>query len=1036
MINLRCCRQPRAIYRDLVLVSLICSLLTQPRGAEATWRPDGVPLGPPRTAQIYPRLAPDGAGGSIIVWQDNRSCASVAAIYAQRFDATGHALWGTDGTPVATAVGAQTFPQVVSDMAGGAILFWQDNRGSDTDIYAQRLSSTGAALWAPDGIPICTKPDDQSFGQPYTHAAVSDGMGGALVAWTDSRTAATTGVDIYIQHVKDSGVRTFPVDGLPVCTAPGGQLMPAITGDGAGGAVVAWTDDRGGGDVYAQRITAAGSAAWTSDGAPVCAAAGLQWFVDLVGDGSGGAIITWQDSRGVNDDIYAQRVSSGGTVLWSPSDGVNLSPVPGLQMAPQIVSDGASGAIIAFTDRGVDPSGDIHAQRVNGSGALLWLGISGVTICGVTGEQDVQRILADGAGGAIVSWEDKRSGPYYDLYAQRINPGGTPSWSPSTGVAISTAPYQQQYDDVVSDGSGGAILVWEDRRSGLGVSDVGFDIYARRVNSAGFALWDPDGDVVSAPGAAQRAPAIVADGLGGTLFAWEDYRIGCIGKIYAQGLDASGNLTWGADGGPLADLGTGSQQGPKMCTDGWASRGAYVVWTDFRNGNADIYAQHMDGTPGVYWSGGFGLGVCVNPSPQITPNIVACESGGAIIVWDDERGGADVVYAQKLLDTGAVAPGWPTDGLPVVTATNATKLIAPQVVSDGADGCIVTWQDGRAGNFDIYAQRIDAAGARRWVISGLALCAATGDQTKPQIVSDGAGGAIVTWEDNRAGNTDVYARRVDSTGSPLWALDGVLVYADANAQSQPVIAIDGVGGAIVAWRDDRGGTQDVYAQRLNSSGAALWPSGGVAVCAGPGPQQDPAIISDGAHGAVIAWRDARSGQDDIYTQRLDGAGTPHCSACGIGVCTATAQQYENVLAPDGAGGAIVAWTDYRSTRADDIEVYASRFAPECGSYATGVHDAPTLAAADRLIQNRPNPFNPTTVISYSLVTGGHVNVSIFDFAGRRVRTLLDTSQSAGPQHVMWNGDLDSGGRAATGPYFYVVTFPDGKRSSKKMLLLR
>src|SRR5262245_4583427 len=63
---------------------------------------------------------------------------------------------------------------------------------------------------------------------------------------------------------------------VPLCTAGNGQNFPSVISDGAGGAIVAWQDMRGGvgspGDIYAQRVNAAGVALWAAQGASVCTA--------------------------------------------------------------------------------------------------------------------------------------------------------------------------------------------------------------------------------------------------------------------------------------------------------------------------------------------------------------------------------------------------------------------------------------------------------------------------------------------------------------------------------------------------------------------------------------------------------------------------------------------------------------------------------------------------------------------------------------------------------------------------------------------
>src|SRR5262245_22429953 len=102
--------------------------------------------------------------------------------------------------------------------------------------------------------------------------------------------------------------------------------------------------------------------------------------------------------------------------------------------------------------------------------------------------------------------------------------------------------------------------------------------------------------------------------------------------------------------------------------------------------------------------------------------------------------------------------------------TQSTPPPLAASISDGAGGTIVAWEEFRsATSYDIYAQKLNAAGATQWTAAGVAVCAAADFQQSPQLVSDGAGGAIVTWLDSRSGAAHVYAQRVDAAGAPQWA---------------------------------------------------------------------------------------------------------------------------------------------------------------------------------------------------------------------------------------------------------------------------
>ncbi|MEK7329334.1 MAG: T9SS type A sorting domain-containing protein, partial [Candidatus Eisenbacteria bacterium] len=104
-------------------------------------------------------------------------------------------------------------------------------------------------------------------------------------------------------------------------------------------------------------------------------------------------------------------------------------------------------------------------------------------------------------------------------------------------------------------------------------------------------------------------------------------------------------------------------------------------------------------------------------------------------------------------------------------------------------------------------------------------------------------------------------------------------------------------------------------------------------------------------------------------------------------------------------------------------------------FAADVPSQPQIPQ-NRLFQNRPNPFNPETIIPYSVAAKGKVTIGIYDISGRCIRTLVDAVKDPGIYQTRWTGELDSGGKAASSIYFYRITYPDGASLAKKMALLR
>jgi len=94
--------------------------------------------------------------------------------------------------------------------------------------------------------------------------------------------------------------------------------------------------------------------------------------------------------------------------------------------------------------------------------------------------------------------------------------------------------------------------------------------------------------------------------------------------------------------------------------------------------------------------------------------------------------------------------------------------------------------------------------------------------------------------------------------------------------------------------------------------------------------------------------------------------------------------------------------------------------------------SPTAAV---LSSPRPNPFNPSTMIAYSVPRKEHVKLSIYDISGRLVQTLVDESQEAGPHTITWNGRDGSGKQVTSGVYLYQLLAGDFVQT-KRMVLLK
>lgn len=464
----------RILIKSFINIIVLSSIVAGNLFADWPCRSDSaVPIVTSIGTQWNIQTTTDQKLGTILVWQDRRDAMYGDKLYAQRINFSGLPLWESDGVRLTNTIGLQYHPQIISDGKGGAYIVWQEDRlGGNHNIYLQRIDANGNKLWNVEGVPICTAVGDQYYPQLAT-----DGAGGVIVTWQDRRSGRYV---IYAQHVDSSGSIDWPQNGLYICTGSGDQVDPRITYDGRGGVIIAWLDYRSGtgyADIYAQRILRSGQFIWQDLGNAVCTALYSQLNIRLTTDTTGGAIIIWQDRRNrTYDNIYAQRIDINGNTRWA-ANGVALAQVAGAQSDPQVVSDHAGGAIVAWHDNRKGTNYDIYIQRINSLGVLLWK-TAGTPVCETIGHQYYPQI-AFHSGYTVVAWQDQR-GFDYDIYTQLLNLSGQLMWA-KDGIPIITYRNEQIRPKITSDSAYGAIITWQDSR----LRSDSYDIFAHRIGANG-----------------------------------------------------------------------------------------------------------------------------------------------------------------------------------------------------------------------------------------------------------------------------------------------------------------------------------------------------------------------------------------------------------------------------------------------------------------------------------------------------------------------------------------------------------------------
>jgi len=436
-------------------------------------------------------------------------------------------------------------PLVVRDSSGGALAIYEILKGDDArELYAQRISSGGSLQWGEKGVLIGCGYERES--STFDWHMVSDGAGGAIIAWEAFPTKPDW--DLPYEEWKVHRVTTILRLDSQGNILWRREVKPfyIMISDGSGGAIISYVDySSEAKTLNALRIDSRGDYPWGEDGVS------LFWgnyssSLRMVGDGSGGTIIVQQDDRYLSDtrfQCFAQKVDSMGRLIWGEKGIPVYIPLESFEPV-ELINDGSGGAILARIMQ-IGGSFDIYVQRVDSSGKTLWqqdgkpLGLSKEEF-----RLQVQ-MIADGQGGVVLIWDE---GP--SIYAQKIDTAGNAGWQ-SGGVQVYHQEIeeflQSFYRDVASDDDGGAIVVWwyqgkTEARHGA--------LRAQRLSANGKALWQANGVLVSTGVKGHYTPATISqDSFGGALVAWGIGRNrNHAEKSYVQKIDSGGNLLWGAKG--------------------------------------------------------------------------------------------------------------------------------------------------------------------------------------------------------------------------------------------------------------------------------------------------------------------------------------------------------------------------------------------------------------------------------------------------------------------------------------------------------
>ncbi len=409
-------------------------------------------------------------------------------------------------------------------------------------------------------------------------------------------------------------------------------------------------------------------------------------------------------------------------------------------------------------------------------------------------------------------------------------------------------------------------------------------------------------------GCAQRAPEIVVGSDGRFIITWYEFRDGDA-DVWFQRFDSTGNplginervnddVTFGWQGDPAAVI---------------VPDGSFIfTWEDRRQiGNSDVFAQRFS-SEGIRLGDNFRVSDSSASGDQSISAVHIAPDGTALVVWDDRRNGlTGDIYGQFLNPDGSLRGyNFRINDDPI----NYGNQYEPDVAGDDSGRFVVVWEDGRDGNWSIYGQRFLTDGTplgRNFRISNN-----DSNQFSPKIAVTPAGDFMVCWNDRGRGQWDVYAQIFNRNGSPIDTNFRVNTDTGIAQQLLGDVAVNRFNEFIVVWSDNRNGNDDIYAQRFDVRGSRLGTALKINDDNTDKPQNSPSVSAAPDGGYWIAWADARSGDYDIYCQRLERGGNKVGVNFRVNDDFASALQRCSSIGREKNRRLLIAWEDERNTNCD------------------------------------------------------------------------------------------------------------------------
>jgi hypothetical protein len=443
-----------------------------------------------------------------------------------------------------------------------------------------------------------------------------------------------------------------PLENTPIAVMAGEEAIPKIATSASGTSYVAWfSNEAGNYNVRLQKLDVNGVKMWSDDGLIVSNHQAMTWLTDwdMAVDHEEHAILTFQDIRTGNNNIFAYRISPDGEFAWG-ANGLQLSNSPtAFNVSPKVIVTDSNNVVIAWQADDV-----IIRQKVTPSGQKLW-GDDGITMSG-TNTFSWPQLLAVGDDEVIMKYFEDSGVPWAPtrhVYAQRYDQSGNGIWTNPT--VISNAGGISAWTQIFSfigDGNDGFFIAWHDDHDNNMLASV----FVQQINASGQAVFPSNGVEASLmPGRNNFYPHLaLPEGSDEVFVFWNEMDGNQDNRgIYGQKISSAGARLWTNNGKPFVELSPtdiypfGAEVSPTDMT---------VFFLQSSGGNnAHLKAMRIATDGSFVWNDQI-IALSSVQSNIIHPVVNQHNSTQWITVWEDTRNGQADIYGQNIQTDGTLGP--------------------------------------------------------------------------------------------------------------------------------------------------------------------------------------------------------------------------------------------------------------------------------------------------------------------------------------------------------------------------------------------